>query len=176
MDDAHLTNLKTLKVMDGGTTVMSTSSDGSVKLWDIACGTCLLETTLHHAIWSIEGDSSSNFYVGDSAGNILHYTDGVFNYVYDSKTDQGGILAMSIVNGELWFSTSGNSNMNKINLDTKELKVIEGGYALLRCSLLTNRRHVITENTRGDLEMWDIVSCELLKTFCRNEGLSLIHI
>lgn len=175
LDDAACVNLKTLKILDDNKTVMSTGADGSVKLWVIETGKCLKTRKLEHAIWSVEGKSSDNLYLGDSAGNILLLCHDKVSFIYENNQEEksyrsGGILAMSIIDDEVWFSNSGNSNLNKLNLKTKELKVIQGGHALLRCSLLTNRRHVITENTLGSLQKWDIVSCELVENISKDEG------
>lgn len=57
-----------------------------------------------------------------------------------------------------------------LDLTNNHFSVNEGGFALTRSSLLTNRRHVITENTKGQMQRWDIVSCELLNTFDSSEG------
>lgn len=171
IENAHSANLKTIRPMDGNKTILSTSADGTMKLWNVSSGFCLMEKKFENAIWTIEGSNSTNFYVGDSAGRIFHIINGQSTCLFDGKeNEQGGILAMVNVDNMLWFSLSGNSNLNKLNLETKELKTTEGGRALLRCSLLTNRRHVITENTRGAIEKWDIISCELLETFHQSEG------
>ncbi|CDO96329.1 unnamed protein product [Kluyveromyces dobzhanskii CBS 2104] len=173
IDDAASVNLKTLKLLDDDRTFLSTSADGEIKLWDVETGKYIWGKQLLNAVWSVEGHSSKNLFLGDSIGNIMQIQGGQYSFMYKpggTNTQSGGVLAMSIIDNVLWFSRSGSSDLNKLNLLTKELTVIEGGHALLRCSLLTNRRHVITENTLGDLEKWDIVSCELVEVINRDEG------
>ncbi|CCD23311.1 Duf1p NDAI_0B02760 [Naumovozyma dairenensis CBS 421] len=95
-----------------------------------------------------------------------------------SSTDQkkkkkvhGGVLDMKFIDQDtLLFSFCDDSNLNSLNLRVNKLTINKGGFALTRSSLLTNRRHVITENTKGEVQRWDIVSCELLNTFPSNEG------
>lgn len=173
IDDAAGVNLKTLKLLDDETTVLSTSADGEIKLWNVESGKCLWTKQLSHAIWSVEGTLSKDLFLGDCMGNITQLQGNQISVIYkpsDCDTKTGGILAMAIIEDVLWFSSSGNSDLNKLNLLSKKLTVIEGGHALVRCSLLTNRRHVITENTSGELEKWDIVSCELVEKISRDEG------
>ena len=89
----------------------------------------------------------------------------------ESKPKNMGILNINILDhNSLVFSFCTDSNLNCLNLKTKELVINKGGFALTRSSLLTNRRHVITENTKGEVQRWDIVSCELLNTFKPDDG------
>ncbi|EDO19280.1 hypothetical protein Kpol_1036p22 [Vanderwaltozyma polyspora DSM 70294] len=150
-------------------------------------------------IWCIHYQSLSELFIGDSEGKISKVdltivqnatTVTVFDgakYLTNSyglqKTEEqddkkstkkfhNGILSLCFLptSKSLFFSFPSNSNLNKLDLTTNGLSIIEGGFALTRSSLLTNRRHVITENTRGEIQRWDIISCKLLNTLDSSEG------
>ncbi|CAI4050853.1 hypothetical protein SKDZ_15G0690 [Saccharomyces kudriavzevii ZP591] len=152
------------------------------------------------SIWCVQGTSLDQLYFGDSRGNVMRanlssYENAKLSRIFkpdrqhhqhhhheheeqktSSNTDAkvkkyGGILDIALLsNGKLLFSFCTDSNLNELNLTDNHFSVNEGGFALTRSSLLTNRRHVITENTRGQMQRWDIVSCELLNTFDLSEG------
>ena len=151
------------------------------------------------SIWCVQGTSLDQLYFGDSQGNVMRanlssYKDAKLSRIFkpnrrhhhyhnereehniSSNTDTklkkyGGILDIALLpNEKLLFSFCTDSNLNELDLTNNHFSVNEGGFALTRSSLLTNRRHVITENTKGQMQRWDIVSCELLDTFDSSEG------
>lgn len=149
------------------------------------------------SIWCIEGNNLKELYVGDSKGRIIKTDLSKANnvgleVVYEpqqtteenhntadiksqsssqSKKKHIGILCISwLPNNYLLFSRSVDSNLNRLELANNKQTVAEGGIALTKSSLLTNRRHVITENTKGEIQRWDIIACELLDTFDPSEG------
>ncbi|AET40093.1 Duf1p Ecym_5334 [Eremothecium cymbalariae DBVPG len=192
---AHDSNIKLAQLFDDGRFLITTSSDSCIKLWDVsALRAGLLASALiyrwdwHCAVWSFASCSSDQFILGDASGTLTsvrrqpcsgtpqHYTSGwahakqkvLYNTV--AAGSGGGILAISLDprGDKLWFSSSANSNLYLLNLDRPNItnvSTIEGGSALLKSCLLTNRRHVITLNTLGQVQKWDIVSCKLLDTF-----------
>ncbi|CEP64225.1 Duf1p LALA0_S10e05358g [Lachancea lanzarotensis] len=175
---AHKTNIKLLHLM--GTRLMSTSSDGMISLWEVAkLGMNEGADALIHSwkwaspVWCIQGTSLEQFLLGDSRGAItrVSITEGAWESprltaVLPPDQDSKGLLAMlELDNGDIWYSSSGDSSLHTLNTESGEVVTLEGGDALLKSSLLTNRRHVITQNTKGVVQRWDIVSCELLDTF-----------
>ncbi|SCV00581.1 LAME_0G10682g1_1 [Lachancea meyersii CBS 8951] len=192
VESAHKTNIKLLRSLNNGTRILSTSSDGMVNLWDVEKlgidgGSKALIYSWKWAapVWCIQGTTLERLLLGDSRGVItqVSMTEGEWesmklSTVVSSDEDTKGILAMlEMDNGSIWFSFSGDSNLHTLDLKTGESTVLEGGDALLKSSLLTNRRHVITQNTRGIVQRWDIVSCELLDTFDATMGTfdDLVH-
>ena len=47
--------------------------------------------------------------------------------------------------------------------------VIEGGYGLVRCELLNDRQHALTQDTEDEVALWDIVRGTCLGVFGRDE-------
>lgn len=194
----HFTNIKVVRMLDDCTKLISTCSDGLICIWDLTKVSNVLKILASFkwdcSIWCIEGDSLEELYVGDSKGRITrsdfsNVQKVGLEVVYESEpgveeanTDLGsqsshpkrkhvGILCVNwLPNNYLLFSQSMNSNLNRLELANNRLVVAKGGIALTKSSLLTNRRHVITENTRGEIQRWDIVICELLDTFDSSEG------
>ncbi|CCE65645.1 hypothetical protein TPHA_0M00700 [Tetrapisispora phaffii CBS 4417] len=138
-------------------------------------------------VWCIYGESLKELYVGDAKANIFKVNFEIsqpsavviFNGTrYPSKADTTesrnnfGILDLMRVHdtNNLFFSVSKDSNLMHLDVELDDLTLIQGGVALTRSSLLTNRRHVITENTRGEIQTWDIISCRLLNTFDVTDG------
>ncbi|CAI4052578.1 hypothetical protein SUVZ_15G0680 [Saccharomyces uvarum] len=149
------------------------------------------------SIWCVQGTSLDRLYFGDSQGNVMRanlssYENAKLSRIFKSgqhhhhheheqqdtsgnletkMKKHGGILDIALLPDEkLLFSFCTDSNLNELDLADNSFSVNEGGFALTRSSLLTNRRHVITENTKGETQRWDIVSCELLNTFGSSEG------
>ncbi|KAJ9569950.1 uncharacterized protein HLK63_I03311 [Nakaseomyces glabratus] len=204
LKNAHMSNIKVLKVIDNSSKLISTCSDGVIQLWDLDA-TAKSEDNVpvnigcwkwNATIWCITGTSHDELYFGDSKGKIVkldltNYNDSskdiTMDVIFDkehhkaelsendikvqSSKRQKGILDLICLPSKcLFFSFCTDSNMNIYNMITEELKVKKGGFALTRSSLLTNRRHVITENTKNEIQRWDILNCTLLDTFTPEEG------
>ncbi|CAL9734731.1 DUB-associated factor 1 [Monosporozyma servazzii] len=184
--NAHNTNIKCIKLFDNNSLLISTCSNGIVKVWDMANNKIIPLTTFkwpNAVIWSIQHDDSnpqSTLIVADSAGNIstLQFDrtnnqpliKSLYHNNLNTSTHKGIITAVKS-NNQLKFSICSNSNLNTIDLSqNNKLSVENGGIALTRSSLLTNRRHVITENSNSIVQQWDIISCQLINTFDPNEG------
>lgn len=189
---AHESNIKVVKVLNNSTKLVTSCSDGIICVWDLVDEDSKLVKRASYkwdcSIWGIYGDDLSSVYIGDSKGRIkrsnLSKNDQVeLSTIFDNeqqrvygessrkKSKDGGILDIMILsNGSIMFSQCSNSNLSILELSTAKHTIIEGGFALTKSSLLTNRRHVITENTKGEIQRWDIVLCELINTFDPSEG------
>lgn len=187
--NAHHTNIKVLKILNDSTRLVSTCSDGFLSIWDLnqkhEIPQKLASFNWGCPIWRIYGRYLNQLYVGDSKGRInradfSRNDKTTMTQMYQSETDshdvakhikQGGILDIMVLSNEiLLFSNSTDSNLYRLDLRDNNLEITKGGFALTKSSLLTNRRHVITENTKGEIQRWDILICELLDTFDPSEG------
>ncbi|CCF57124.1 hypothetical protein KAFR_0C01310 [Kazachstania africana CBS 2517] len=182
--NAHDTNIKVIKLINNNQTLISACSNAILKIWDVQNDdlTNILSQKWDCNIWSIDTFNDNNdLIIGDSNGNIFSLTYSnqkvAFNKILNSKEvlkepfkKHLGILDLKIINNTIYFSYCSDSNLTKLNLSDNSLEIEKGGVALIRSSLLTNRRHVITENTLGKIQRWDIISCELINTFNASDG------
>ncbi|QLL34358.1 hypothetical protein HG536_0G02170 [Torulaspora globosa] len=187
---AHKANIKIVKSLDHSSKLVTACSDGLICVWDLKEDDKLVKCASYQwdcSVWGIYGTDLNMVYIGDSKGRIktadLSKSDQMSAVtIYDEaqhvsgdfsgkESKHGGILDLMISpDGFIMFSQSINSNLSMLDLRTGKLEVIKGGFALIKSSLLTNRRHVITENTKGEIQRWDIVVCELVNTFEPAEG------
>lgn len=188
---AHKANIKIVKWLRHSSKLVTACSDGIICVWELTKeGDKLVKCASYQwdcSIWGIYGTDLNNVYIGDSKGRIktadLSKRDQISAVtIYDEaqhvsedlrakEVKHGGILDLMISpDGFIMFSQSINSNLSILNLHTGKLEIVKGGFALIKSSLLTNRRHVITENTKGEIQRWDIVVCELVNTFDPAEG------
>lgn len=189
----HSTNLKLINIINDARWLITTCSDNVIKLWDLPKGKLLLQLDWSCPVWALQLIDHNKFIMADSNGSfnkISIIEDNSVNinkvnfkkelilnlidfYPLDKFNNKHlGVLDFKLINNanEIYFSLCSDSNMNKFNLTHKNLIIEQGGIALTRSSLLANRRHVITENTIGQIQRWDIVSCELLNTFNKEDG------
>ncbi|CCK72451.1 Duf1p KNAG_0K00850 [Huiozyma naganishii CBS 8797] len=179
--NAHDTNVKCIVHWANGTFV-SASADGVVKVWrgDPVRGLVPLETIQRPcSIWCLRAGPSDKetLLMGDSAGGVTaldmrDYSLETLLPQSSSGEKKSGVLALEVIAGELHFSKCNDSNLCALNFESGVVRVVcpGEGVALTKSSLLTNRRHVITENTVGSVQRWDIISCELVDTFPHEEG------
>ncbi|SCU90615.1 LADA_0F05314g1_1 [Lachancea dasiensis] len=186
ISSAHSTNIKLLHSLDNGNRILSSSSDGMLKLWNVAklhvnegSDALIHSWKWPSPVWCIQGETSSQLLLGDSRGSITQLTiqgsrwdSPILKVVVASpQAETKGTLAMLDRGLEgLWYSFSGDSNLHVHNTNTGAIRTLEGGFALVKSCLLMNRRQVITQNTRGIIQRWDVISCELLDTFDPSEG------
>lgn len=186
--NAHDSHIKLLHVLDDHKRFLSASADGTIKLWDSKSRKSLKDIKWDCSVWSLAGEYSNDIHVGDSKGHITHlnidldhrdvtfdpeqYEDQLLDnisttaLVSKQKVPRGVVNIMRVPkSNKLIFSFASNANLYTFDQDSGKLSIKYGGFALTRSSLLTNRRHVITENTIGQIQRWDIVSCELIDTF-----------
>ena len=188
---AHDTNIKCIKLLHNYNSntllLLSTCSNGICKIWNLNDLNNPLYTFhwLNNAVvWSIGNypihtNNIEQLLITDSRGHISKFSFDFDTFQYsidllyhDLNYNQRhpGILTSTELNNKLYFSYCSNSDLNILDLPSRILSIERGGTALTRSSLLTNRRHVITENTDGIVQRWDILSCELIDTFDPKEG------
>lgn len=188
LKNSHKKNVKCMQIVDNSTRLLTAGADNCIIIWNITNDFEKPKKIGHyrwkHLVWCIYGDSVNDLFVGDSSGalekvSFKNLTKPEMLTIYNpnnhrnntSKKPFGGILDICLLPSKsVLFSFSTDSNLNRLDLTTKNLTVKKGGFALVKSSLLTNRRHVITENTKSEIQRWDIISCELLDTFPPSEG------
>ena len=134
----HTDNIRDILVNEDGDTVMTASSDQSVKVWSITAGRCMYALTMHNdSVWSLYSDHPqlSLFYSSDRSG-LVAKTD-----VRDcGDMDEGlsiaiaheheGVSKVVVADDYLWTATSSSSINRWRDIDTRrELDIPESPLA-----------------------------------------------
>lgn len=114
----HTDNVRAILVNEAGDTIMTASSDQTVKVWSVTAGRCMHTLTMHNdSVWSLYSDAPdlSVFYSSDRSGLVVK-TD-----VRGSLNDMDGGLSVAVAqehnsiskvvasNGYIWTATSSSS-------------------------------------------------------------------
>ena len=123
----HTDNIRDILINEDGDTVMTASSDQSVKVWSITAGRCMYTLTMHNdSVWSLYSDHPrlSLFYSTDRSG-LIAKTD-----VRDcDDMDEGlsiavaqeheGVNKIVVAGGYFWTATSSSSINRWHDVDSK---------------------------------------------------------
>ena len=123
----HTDNIRDVLINGDGDTVMTASSDQSIKIWSITAGRCMYTLTMHNdSVWSLYSDHPqlSLFYSSDRSG-IVAKTD-VRNC---ADMDEGLSLAIAqehegvskvVVAGDYFWTATSSSSINRWHdIDTR---------------------------------------------------------
>ena len=113
----HTDNIRDVLVSPDGETVLTASSDQTVKVWSVAAGRCLFSLTMHNAsVWTLHSDHPrlSVFLSGDRSGLVaktdvrgIDESDCGFSVAIAQEHD--GVNKLAAVQGFLWTATSSSS-------------------------------------------------------------------
>ena len=123
----HTDNIRDILINEDGDTVMTASSDQSIKVWSITAGRCMYTLTMHNdSVWSLYSDHPqlSLFYSSDRSG-VVAKTD-----VRDCiDMDEGlslaiaqeheGVSKVVVAGGHFWTATSSSSINRWHDVDTR---------------------------------------------------------
>ena len=123
----HTDNIRDILVNEDGDTVMTASSDQSIKVWSITAGRCMYTLTMHNdSVWSLHSDHPrlSLFYSSDRSGMVAK-TD-----VRDCvDMDEGLSVAVAqehdgvskvVVAGDCFWTATSSSSINRWHdIDTR---------------------------------------------------------
>ncbi|CEP24880.1 unnamed protein product [Cyberlindnera jadinii] len=158
--DGHGDIVKSL-VMGSNGQLLSGSSDGTVRLWDLKRLEEVKQYTFDGSIWSLYSDdvNLNKFYTGTSQGTLYETNQDLTKPL---GQESSGLLSICKFQDELWSSNMGDSTMKNWN-DAAKTK--RGAPGLIKSRLLNNRRHVVTLSTDNEVVLWDIVKCRQLQKF-----------
>lgn len=123
----HTDNIRDILVSQDGETVMTASSDQTVKVWSVTAGRCLFTLTMHNAsVWSLFSDHSrlSVFLSGDRSGLVaktdlrgIGDLDKGLSLAIAQEHD--GVNKLAAAQGCFWTATSSSSisRWRDINFD-----------------------------------------------------------
>jgi WD repeat-containing protein 48 len=146
----HTDNIRDVLIAQDGDTVMTASSDQTVKVWSMTAGRCMYTLTMHNdSVWSLYSDHPrlSVFYSSDRSGLV-------------AKTDTRGCAEMDeglsvaicqehegvnkVVNAGdyVWTATSSSSINRWSDVDTEADIQVPESHTLHRASIATTRSRV----------------------------------
>lgn len=145
----HTDNIRDILLNQNGDTVMTASSDQTVKVWSITAGRCMHTLTMHNdSVWSLFSNHPqlSVFYSSDRAGlvaktdvrNRLDMDEGLSIAI---AQEHDGVNKLVVAGDYLWTATS-SSSINRWNdVDTKnevqlpELSLLQRGSSIVSRSM-----------------------------------------
>ncbi|CAK7270505.1 hypothetical protein SEPCBS119000_004125 [Sporothrix epigloea] len=127
----HTDNVRAILVSDSGDTIMTASSDQTVKIWSVTAGRCMHTLTMHNdSVWSLYSEASdlSVFYSGDRSGLVVK-TDlhGDLNDVDSGLSvavaqEHEGISKVVASSGYIWTATSSSSFNRWADVKTSDVE------------------------------------------------------
>ncbi|EMR09223.1 hypothetical protein PNEG_02559 [Pneumocystis murina B123] len=109
----HKDAIRTILISDDGQTILSGSSDTTIKAWSLGERRCLLTFTIHgSSVWSLfsQDPRLNTFYSGDRSGYLMRTRTMLLseeeNVSYIICREQSGINRIVTVDSLIWTSTS----------------------------------------------------------------------
>ncbi|KAL9108466.1 MAG: hypothetical protein Q9227_006800 [Pyrenula ochraceoflavens] len=123
----HTDNIRDILISEDGETVMTASSDQTVKLWSMAAGRCMHTLTMHNdSVWSLYSDHPrlSLFYSSDRSGLVAktdtRNTEEVDEGVSVAALQEHDGVNKIIAEGDyIWTATSSSSINRWLDVDTE---------------------------------------------------------
>ncbi|KAF2401283.1 WD40 repeat-like protein [Trichodelitschia bisporula] len=146
----HTDNIRDVLIAQDGDTVMTASSDQTVKVWSMTAGRCMYTLTMHNdSVWSLYSDHPqlSVFYSSDRSGLVAKTdTRGC------SEMDEGLSVAICqehegvnrVVNAAdyIWTATSSSSINRWRDVDTDAEVTVPDSYTFRRISVATTKSRI----------------------------------
>lgn len=179
----HADNVKTVILNGDGTECLSGSSDGTIKLWSLGQQRCLATYRIHdEGVWTLASDEHLSYFYSSGKDRKVFFTDLAAEYEKSYFLFQEKAPVLSIQPSYdpkcLWVATT-ESDLNCWPIDIqhesmeeeedsnplvdKPCETIAGGAGIKRVHILNNKRHVITEDSNGDICLWDILKAKKLQ-------------
>lgn len=143
----HTDNVRDVLITQDGDTIMTASSDQTVKVWSMTAGRCMYTLTMHNdSVWSLFSDHPqlSIFYSSDRSGVIaktdvrgcVEMDEGLSVAVCQ---EHGGVNKVISAGEYIWTATS-SSSINRWNdVETEAEIVLPESYKWHRSSVATTR-------------------------------------
>lgn len=148
----HTDNIRDILINETGDTVMTASSDQTVKVWSVTAGRCMHTLTMHNdSVWSLYSDDPQLgiFYSSDRAGLVVK-TDvrGTMGEMDDGLSlavaqENEGVNKVIAYGDHIWTATSSSSINRWANVDTGADIQLPEAYRHHRASSAASRpRHL----------------------------------
>ncbi|XTI83619.1 WD40 repeat-like protein [Cenococcum geophilum] len=143
----HTDNVRDVLITQDGDTIMTASSDQTVKVWSMTAGRCMYTLTMHNdSVWSLFSDHPqlSIFYSSDRSGVIaktdvrgcVEMDEGLSVAVCQ---EHGGVNKVISAGEYIWTATSSSSINRWNNVETEAEIVLPESYKWHRSSVATTR-------------------------------------
>lgn len=157
----HTDNIRDILINETGDTIMTASSDQTVKVWSVTAGRCMHTLTMHNdSVWSLYSDDPQLgiFYSSDRAGLVVK-TDvrGTLGEMDDGLSlavaqENEGVNKVIACGDHIWTATSSSSINRWANVDTGSNIQLPEAYRHHRASSAASRpRHLSPPKTTNSL-------------------------
>ena len=144
----HTDMIRAILVNESGDTVMTASSDQTVKVWSVTAGRCMHTLTMHNdSVWSLFSDDPELgvFYSSDRSGLVVK-TDvrGTLGEMDDGMSlavaQENDGVSKVIASGDCIWTATARSSINRWhNVDTSAEIQLPGAFKQNRASIATTR-------------------------------------
>ncbi|KAK2705712.1 WD repeat-containing protein 48-like [Artemia franciscana] len=177
----HTDNVRCLLVNKEGTHCLSGSSDGTVRLWSIGQQRYITTLRPHdEGVWTIQANDSFNLVFSAGRDKAVWLSDLNAETSALLCVEQNPVLKLCYLqdDGQLWISTSNSEihrwpvNMKKMNqeltgdsslprsVESAPNFVIAGAPSIRQYQCLSDRRHILTKDSTGNVAMYDILQAK----------------
>ncbi|KAK8862627.1 WD repeat-containing protein [Apiospora arundinis] len=142
----HTDMVRSILISESCDTIMTASSDQTIKIWSVTAGRCMYTLTMHNdSVWSLSSDHPelSVFYSSDRSGLVVK-TD----VRGTSEMDEGlsvalaqehdGVSKIVTTNDYVWTASASSSINRWANVDTGPEALIPDEYRPARASILSS--------------------------------------
>jgi WD repeat-containing protein 48 len=154
----HTDNIRDILINETGDTIMTASSDQTVKVWSVTAGRCMHTLTMHNdSVWSLYSDDPQLgiFYSSDRSGLVVK-TDvrGTLGEMDDGLSlavaqENEGVNKIIACGDHIWTATSSSSINRWANIDTGANIQLPEAYRHHRASSAASRPRHISPPTTG---------------------------
>lgn len=144
----HTDNIRDILINETGDTIMTASSDQTVKVWSVTAGRCMHTLTMHNdSVWSLYSDDPrlGIFYSSDRTGLVVK-TDvrGTLGEMDDGLSlaiaqENDGVNKVIACGDYIWTATSSSSINRWANVDTSDDIQLPEAYRHHRASSAASR-------------------------------------
>ncbi|KAK0109790.1 hypothetical protein ONS95_002464 [Cadophora gregata] len=168
----HTDNIRDILVNESGDTIMTASSDQTVKVWSVTAGRCMHTLTMHNdSVWSLFSDDPDLgvFYSSDRSGLVVK-TDvrGTLGEMDDGLSlavahENEGVNKVIACGEHIWTATSSSSINRWTNVDTGSDIQLPEAYRHHRASSAASRPRHLSPPTSSEAPKKEIPSQSILR-------------
>ncbi|KAI0451823.1 WD repeat-containing protein [Xylaria acuta] len=167
----HTDNIRSILVNEAGDTVMTASSDQTIKVWSVTAGRCMYTFTMHNdSVWSLFSDDPELgvFYSSDRSGLIVK-TDTRGTVEMDEglsvavAQEHDGINKIVACKNYIWSATASSSINRWTNVDTGPDAQLPEPFRRMRSGSTTSRPRQASVTSLNETPRHEIPANSILK-------------